>query len=695
MASTYSTDLKLELMVTGENAGTWGTQTNTNLNLLQQSIAGVQGIDVSASDVTLVMSNAQLSNARNMVLVLNGSLTANRQVLIPNGIEKFYIIHDQTVRNGYSLTIKTVSGSGFAMETTSGASDMVACYSDGTDVYEVSLNTLSGSIAAAQLDSFAVTSTKLASFAVTSAKVASYAVTSNKLATNAVTAVKIANSTITLNKLSATGSPSASTYLRGDNTWGAISSSPTQLVSSIPLASGVSVTAGKVVSINSSGEIPAYPTLNTYGTTQANSTTTGYTQYSLDGSRALRVTLASTTLTFNGVVISNTGTPTNGATSVTATGSPAFGGGYVYPISNSAFIASYYWYQNFYTCEGQYSSTQVSPKTFIVTVDGSGNCTKGNEITSGNANVGSGLANYDFAKISNDIFILRILRSNSSVSPQRFIVTYSGTTVTGTSDADSADFWTANGENAQLTTNNIIGLGNGNSWITATWTASPVGIGTSSSTAPISDFLSGATWYMMKSRATANAEYALVTYTDTAGVAKYKTFSINQTTGALTLVETGNFTALVGFSGNIAFKDKDNLVAGNTAASYSFTNGVLNGTNSQGYSPGGYIVYNSGNLFYIFYTSLTNFPNNIGYTVNAYATSVVNYLGVVKTTTGTSPASIVTDGVATGFTSLTAGTLYYTVAPFTGEVTTSSVSGILVGKATSTTEILLQRSNTQ
>lgn len=203
MASTYSTDLKLELMATGENAGTWGTKTNNNLDLIQQAIAGVQGIDVSASDVTLVMSNATISNARNMVLVLNGSLTGDRQVLVPNSIEKFYIIHDQTTRNGYSLTIKTVSGTGFAIETTSGSSDMVACYSDGTDVYEISLNTLSGSIAAAQIDSFAVTSAKLASYAVTSIKVASYAVTTNKLATNAVTAVKITQSTITQAKLAA------------------------------------------------------------------------------------------------------------------------------------------------------------------------------------------------------------------------------------------------------------------------------------------------------------------------------------------------------------------------------------------------------------------------------------------------------------------------------------------------------------
>jgi hypothetical protein len=200
MASSYSTDLKLELMVTGENAGTWGDKTNSNLNLIQQAIAGYETINVGASDVTLVMSNATLSNARNMILNLSGSLTGARQVLVPDGIEKFYIVRDQTTRNGNSLTIKTVSGSGFAIET---SGQLVACYSDGTNIVEISLNTLTGTIATAQIDNLAITDAKLASFAVTSARVASFAVTANKLATNAVTAVKIAQSTITQAKLAA------------------------------------------------------------------------------------------------------------------------------------------------------------------------------------------------------------------------------------------------------------------------------------------------------------------------------------------------------------------------------------------------------------------------------------------------------------------------------------------------------------
>ena len=73
MASSYSTDLKLELMVTGENSGTWGDKTNTNLNLVQQAIAGFEAIDVASADVTLTMSQAALSNARNIVLKLTGT----------------------------------------------------------------------------------------------------------------------------------------------------------------------------------------------------------------------------------------------------------------------------------------------------------------------------------------------------------------------------------------------------------------------------------------------------------------------------------------------------------------------------------------------------------------------------------------------------------------------------------------------
>ena len=84
MASTYSSDLKIELMATGENAGTWGTKTNTNLNLVQQAVAGYEVIDCASADVTLAMTDGTISNARNATIKLTGTLAANRTITVPD-----------------------------------------------------------------------------------------------------------------------------------------------------------------------------------------------------------------------------------------------------------------------------------------------------------------------------------------------------------------------------------------------------------------------------------------------------------------------------------------------------------------------------------------------------------------------------------------------------------------------------------
>jgi|TARA_S200002703_G_scaffold23422_1_gene20232 hypothetical protein len=130
MASTYSSDLKLELMATGENAGTWGTKTNANLNLIQQSVAGYQEIDVASGDVTLAMTDATISNARNMTLKFTGTLAANRTVNFPASIEKVFNIIDGTNHAGYTLTFKVTSASGFLLCE----GNNYICHSDGTNI---------------------------------------------------------------------------------------------------------------------------------------------------------------------------------------------------------------------------------------------------------------------------------------------------------------------------------------------------------------------------------------------------------------------------------------------------------------------------------------------------------------------------------------------------------------------------------
>ena len=197
MASTYSTDLRLELMATGENAGTWGTKTNTNLELVQQAIAGYQAIDVASSDVTLAMSNASISNARNMVLSFTGTLSGNRTVNLPDSIEKFYILKDGTTHSGNTLTFKTTSGTGFELDE----GKIHAAYSDGTNVTEVALNTLGGTIGTASIADDAVTNDKIANNAVDSDQIAADAVTNAKVAADAVDTTQLVNDAVTAAKL--------------------------------------------------------------------------------------------------------------------------------------------------------------------------------------------------------------------------------------------------------------------------------------------------------------------------------------------------------------------------------------------------------------------------------------------------------------------------------------------------------------
>jgi len=138
MASSFSSNLKLELMATGEKAGTWGTVTNTNLQQLEQAASGYESIDVAASDIALAVSNGAVSNGKNLYLKLTGTLAANRTVTLPDSIERVLIIEDATARtsNNYTLTFKTVSGTGVAIPV--GSKSLL--YSDGTNVNKGLIN---------------------------------------------------------------------------------------------------------------------------------------------------------------------------------------------------------------------------------------------------------------------------------------------------------------------------------------------------------------------------------------------------------------------------------------------------------------------------------------------------------------------------------------------------------------------------
>ena len=132
MASSTSSDLKLELITTGEKSGTWGTITNTNLQILEQAASGYISLAVGSGDVALSLANHATANGKNLYYKLTGTLTANRSVTMPDSAERVFIVEDATTRSAsnYTLTVKTVSGTGLVLPVGS----TTVLYSDGTNI---------------------------------------------------------------------------------------------------------------------------------------------------------------------------------------------------------------------------------------------------------------------------------------------------------------------------------------------------------------------------------------------------------------------------------------------------------------------------------------------------------------------------------------------------------------------------------
>ena len=133
MANSTSANLKLTVQATGENSGTWGQITNTNLLILEQAIGGFTTFNVTNANRTLTFSNGALSNGKNIVIKLTGTLAANRTVSIPDSIEKTFLVQDACDHAGNTLTFKTASGTGVLLCE----GNCYNLYSDGTNIEKV------------------------------------------------------------------------------------------------------------------------------------------------------------------------------------------------------------------------------------------------------------------------------------------------------------------------------------------------------------------------------------------------------------------------------------------------------------------------------------------------------------------------------------------------------------------------------
>jgi hypothetical protein len=132
MASTYS-DLKFELITTGEQAGTWGITTDTNIGTaIQEAITGSADVAFSSADVTVTLTDTNATQtARNLRLNLTGTSGGARQLILGSGcqIEKLYLVN-----NGLAdaVTVKNTTGTGIAVP----AGKTMFVFNNGTNVVD-------------------------------------------------------------------------------------------------------------------------------------------------------------------------------------------------------------------------------------------------------------------------------------------------------------------------------------------------------------------------------------------------------------------------------------------------------------------------------------------------------------------------------------------------------------------------------
>lgn len=137
MASTFSPSLRIELIGDGDQSGIWGQTTNTNLGtLIEQGITGVQTITMSDANYTLTSFNGVADEARNAVLMVIGTNTAQRDIIAPL-VEKTYIVYNNTT-GGFA--IRVIGSSGLGVTIPNGITALVYC--NGTNFY----NAISGSV---------------------------------------------------------------------------------------------------------------------------------------------------------------------------------------------------------------------------------------------------------------------------------------------------------------------------------------------------------------------------------------------------------------------------------------------------------------------------------------------------------------------------------------------------------------------
>ncbi len=730
MASTFSTDLKLELMVTGENSGTWGDKTNTNLNLLQQAIAGYQSIALTSTNTTLAMSNATISDARNAVIKFTGTIAANTTVFVDSGIEKTYIIENGT-SGAFTLALNQVGGNSVIFGATDKTSKIV--YLDGTNANDLGLANLT---APQTLTNKTLTTPTLTSpiidiiddtngneeikFIATASAVNELTV-ANAATGNAPEISSTGDDTNIDIKITPKGTgkvvldgikyPNSdgsvgqvlSTDGSGNLSFTTIESSPANLQSAFILATDKSTTIRNAVSISKiNGEIGEYPVLNTFPDSTINTITTSNTSIfrSIDGTHNLLLTSGTATVVyFTGVYTPHNGTPVIGTTSVsfavggTGKPGPSRSQTQAYSFGSNLFLTVLGGQSDDGGDQGQSCGSNIC----VAQVNTSGTITKNNVIglvTNTNANgvPRASLINNSIAVHNTGQGTFALVKISSNL-----------TTVASSGSGGQINAWSAQNTSMQVFgygDDGIVYYPSGNSVFFNTVNASATTF--SSQVIQNINFHSNISqWYKV-----GNLRW-LASYSNvTTAISSYTVFNVNSTTMAFTSVSTttATYAGIVNFIASAA--NQVGTSVNSTVAISTLSAGVTKQVGTIGLSTNGEILGFGSRISMSPNVDITKAFSNTdtstqavlaftntslqyrNFQINASATVPFNYVGIAAANDTTSPASVSTEGIVGGYTGLSIGQQLY--ANLDDGSLTTAVTSVTAGYAITSTQVLIK-----
>ena len=155
MPSTYDPLLRLELQATGENATTWGTKTNNNLDLIATAIAGTAIVSVSSGNTTLSSANAATDQARAGILLVQGTLTGNANIIVPSSPKTYAVVRQTTgsfdivVKNAGTGATLPPSGNEIVICTSATCVGLIGGLTANVSALQVQVNAVSAALTSA------------------------------------------------------------------------------------------------------------------------------------------------------------------------------------------------------------------------------------------------------------------------------------------------------------------------------------------------------------------------------------------------------------------------------------------------------------------------------------------------------------------------------------------------------------------